>query len=81
MVQLGDHVGANLRTKQRIEIIRAPNGAGTGGTTPHVKIDSLDVSISRILTELRQANMLAHSIEVFLGDAPVCTLFPTSTKG
>lgn len=46
MVQLGDHVGANLRTKQKIDIRDAGDGKAT------VSLDSLDVSISRIRTEL-----------------------------
>ena len=78
IVQLGDHVGANLRSKQKIEIVR------TDLTTPvpaYVRIDSLDVSVSRILTELRQANLHARSVDVFIGDALVCTLFPTIPKG
>lgn len=49
VVQLGDHVGANLRTKQRIEIV--PN---VYGDPPYIEVDALDVSLSRILAELRQ---------------------------
>lgn len=43
LVQLGDYVGANLRSKQKIEIV-----------DDHVEIDALDVSVSRILAEIRQ---------------------------
>ena len=75
LVQLGDHVGANLRTKQRIEICLNPAGIAT------VQIDSLDVSISRILTELRQANVHATHVPVHYGDQLVFTLFPPVTKG
>ena len=75
MVQLGDHVGANLRTKQRIEIRRPAS------MSPYVVIDSLDVSISRILTELRQANLHVASIDVCVGESHVLTLFPPATKG
>lgn len=46
MVQLGDHVGANLRAKQRITV----EDAGGGNFAVH--IDALDVSLSRIRTEL-----------------------------
>ena len=78
VVQLGDHVGANLRSKQRIEI-RRPDLADGGH--PYVVIDSFDVSVSRILTEMRQANLHVGSIDVYVGDALVCTLFPPVTKG
>lgn len=44
IVKLGDHVGANLRTTQRITL--TPQG---------VEIDSLDVSVSRILSEIEKA--------------------------
>lgn len=47
MVQLGDFVGANLRTKQRITIHEYATGTA-------VEIDALDVSLARIYTELSQ---------------------------
>lgn len=50
VVQLGDHVGANLRTKQRIEVVRS----NYVGDPPRIEVDALDVSLSRILAELRQ---------------------------
>lgn len=79
MVQLGDHVGANLRTKQRIEIVRLPDFPNR----PYVRIDSLDVSISRILTELRQANLRVREIDVYIGEMEqhVITLYPPTSKG
>lgn len=51
VVQLGDHVGANLRHKTRIGLIR---DEATGQR--HVEVDSYDVSFSRILTDLQGAN-------------------------
>lgn len=71
LVQLGDHVGANLRTKQRIEIV-----SDGDGTPPWVEIDALDVSISRIVTELQQHAVDAQAVDVYLNtaDAPVATL-------
>lgn len=56
LVQLGDHVGANLRTKQRIDVKYPPMDP----LNPFVEIDSLDVSISRIVTELQQARISGH---------------------
>lgn len=50
LVQLGDHVGANLREKQRITII------GMGTPNLMVEVDSAEVSIARILVELDDAN-------------------------
>ena len=73
LVQLGDYVGANLRSRQKIEICR-PDLANAGH--PYVLVDSLDVSASRILTELRQANVHVHDIDVFVGDRRVFTLYP-----
>lgn len=49
VVQLGDHVGANLRTKLRIQ----PGKSATTGERI-VAVDSFDVSISRIMTELEE---------------------------
>lgn len=48
IVQLGEHVGANLRTRMRIEVVQ-PRSAGR----PTFEIDALDVSISRIVAVLR----------------------------
>jgi hypothetical protein len=47
MVQLGDYVGANLRTKMRVHVERDDTGVW-------VEIDALDVSLSRIVTSLRE---------------------------
>lgn len=70
LVQLGDHVGANLRTKQRIEILR-----DDVTLRHHVVIDSLDVSISRIFTELHQANVRGTTVGVLLDGHLVATLY------
>lgn len=69
MVQLGDFVGANLRSKQRIEVKDLRPGA-----QPYVLIDALDVSVSRIVTELRQHNVLTGQVPVFLDGSPVFTI-------
>lgn len=74
VVQLGDHVGANLRTKQKIDIRQA------GGRVT-IEIDSLDVSLSRILTQLAQTTLLAAGgkgadIPVYHGDRFVMTVRP-----
>ena len=58
LVQLGDFVGANLRSKQRIEVYE--------GSSPSVTIDAIDVSISRIVTELAQHNVRHGEVPVFL---------------
>lgn len=49
VVQLGDHVGANLRLKLRIQPMK---DAETGARM--VSVDCFDVSISRILSELQE---------------------------
>lgn len=73
MVQLGDHVGANLRSKQRIEIKHAAAG---DGHSLYVEIDALDVSVSRILTELRQHEVHRPAIGVFHEGRLVFTVYP-----
>lgn len=45
LLQLGDHVGANLRTKQRIDIEPTADSVV-------VYVDSMDVSFSRIAAEV-----------------------------
>lgn len=67
MVQLGDHVGANLRTKQKIEIHPADTGVW-------VDIDSLDVSLSRIVTELQQRGLETKGVVIRLHGADVAAL-------
>lgn len=67
MVQLGDFVGANLRSKQRIEVY--------AGSSPSVTIDALDVSISRIVTELRQHDVRHGEVPVFIGENPHRPIF------
>ena len=68
MVQLGDHVGANLRSKQRIDVHDA---AGS----PYVTIDALDVSVSRIVTELAQHNVRHGKVDVFLDGRAVFSIY------
>lgn len=65
MVQLGDFVGANLRAKQRIDVFP---------TTNHVEIDALDVSVSRIATELHQHGIRRGSVDVFFRGAIAFTV-------
>lgn len=70
VVQLGDHVGANLRTKQRIEIVWE-------GNYPTVDIDSLDVSLSRIYAQLAQAKRpITGAVNVFHNNKHVMTVYP-----
>ncbi|WP_322037939.1 hypothetical protein [Burkholderia cenocepacia] len=73
MVQLGDHVGANLRSKQKIEIKPDP----AGGVM--VVIDSLDVSMSRIVTELKQHGLSEEQlgVDIYLpgSDEMIATLY------
>lgn len=58
VVQLGDHVGANLRTKQRIDI----RIIDTAQYKISITIDSMDVSLSRIYQE----------INLFYQSTPAC---------
>lgn len=71
IVQLGDHVGANLRVKQRIDI-HEDSGSSM------VTIDSMDVSLSRILAEWKrlrpQSGQLAF--QVYHNGRMVMTVYP-----
>lgn len=73
LVQLGDYVGANLRSKQRINIEMNVSGI------VYVDIDALDVSISRIVTELQQRNLYLggqSAVTIYCKGVRVCDLFP-----
>lgn len=59
MVQLGDYVGANLCTKMRVHVERNDTGVW-------VEIDALDVSLSRIVTSLREQGIRKGWIAVEL---------------
>lgn len=80
LVQLGDYVGANLRSKQRITITPGDKGVGLHKGVPTVTIDALDVSVSRILTELAQHNVHAPAVEVFCEGHLVFTLYPNEAR-
>ncbi|MBB5509533.1 hypothetical protein [Paraburkholderia atlantica] len=68
VVHLGDHVGANLRTRMRIEIKRDRDA-------PYVEIDALDVSISRIVAVLVDRG-IDEAIDVYLKNERVATVYP-----
>jgi hypothetical protein len=70
VVQLGDHVGANLRQQQRIEI------HNVGSNLWQVEIDAMDVSLSRIVSELRRRQIRAHAVGVWLEGQLVATVYP-----
>jgi hypothetical protein len=67
MVQLGDHVGANLREKQRIEVEPTKESVV-------VYIDAMDVSLSRIATEITASQYWdlakpgVHMVQIRLGN-------------
>lgn len=71
VVQLGDFVGANLRTKMRIEVFR-PRDAGR----PYIEIDALDVSLSRIYNVLRDMGIEGQDLDVFFNGKRVATVHP-----
>jgi hypothetical protein len=68
MVQLGDYVGANLRTKTRIGLIKDRD---TG--LRRVEVDSYDVSISRILNEMQGAHWYGE-FPLLVGSDHIATL-------
>lgn len=67
VLQLGDHVGANLRTKQRIDI------EATAHCSVVAYIDALDVSLSRVIAEVNQSPLWEmckpgmHMVQIRLG--------------
>lgn len=70
VVQLGDHVGANLRHKMRIEL------HNVSGNVWQVEIDALDVSLSRIVAELQRHQIEAQAVGVWLEGRLVATVYP-----
>lgn len=66
VVQLGDHVGANLRSKQRIDVEPTRESVV-------VYIDALDVSLSRISAEVlssdhwKLAKPGVHMVQIRMG--------------
>jgi hypothetical protein len=71
LVQLGDYVGANLRTKMRVDV-RYHEGV------PYVEVDALDVSASRIVTALREAGVRSGDILVYLNSKVIATVYPAA---
>lgn len=71
LVQLGDHVGANLRTKQRIDILPI-----AGGASVKVEVDSMNVSIWRITDELKRHQIQQTAVGVWLEGRLVATVYP-----
>jgi hypothetical protein len=69
MVQLGDYVGANLRTKMRVDV-RDDRGE------VWVEVDAVDVSMSRIHTALREASVHAGVIPVLFNGKTIATVYP-----
>jgi hypothetical protein len=75
LVQLGDFVGANLRSRQKIDVVPPENGSDVVSTT----VDSLDVSIARIYAEMATAGFIDVEADVFVDGAHVATLYPKQT--
>ena len=76
VVQLGDHMGANLRSAPKLAVYPAD----AHNAFPWVEIDSLDVSISRILAAVKAAELKPRAITVFHGERAVCTLNLTNLE-
>lgn len=68
IVQLGDFVGANLRAKQKIEVIYGAD------SEVYVAVDALDVSFSRVASVLRDAGYDRGSFEIIFKNASVGTV-------
>lgn len=69
MVQLGDYVGANLRSKMRVDVRR-------DGPEVWVDVDAVDVSLSRIHTALREAGVHEGEICVRHNNVAIAVVYP-----
>ena len=69
MVQLGDYVGANLRSKQKVIFSWPPN------QRPIAAIDALDMSLSRVIAELDTLDAPTGDIDVVCKGSRVAILF------
>lgn len=74
LVQLGDHVGANLRVRMSILIKKDECGV------PWVEVDAFDVSISRIVTTLQENGVLTGEIPVVLNGERIAVVYPGRAK-
>jgi hypothetical protein len=75
LVQLGDYVGANLRSRQKIDI----GGLDASGMLT-ATVDSLDVSVARIYAEIGSAGYGGRDADVFVDGEHVATLYPTKPR-
>jgi hypothetical protein len=73
VVQLGDHVGSNLRERMRMEVKKDGQG------DVFVEIDALDVALSRVLVTLREHGYKSGEVPVLLNGQRVATVFPGRT--
>lgn len=69
MVQLGDHVGANLRIREKIEVKR--DGQGDA----YVEIDTVEQSISRIVRIAREQGVDTGELPVLIDGLRVAVIY------
>lgn len=67
VVHLGDHMGANLRTQRRVEV--------HPGNPAWAEVDALDVSLSRIISELARAGTEPGCIAITHRGLPVASIY------
>lgn len=70
MVQLGDHVGANLRVREKIDVKFDAQGE------PYVEIDSPEQSLSRIVRIMREKGVKAGEVPLLIGGLRVAVIYP-----
>jgi hypothetical protein len=70
MVQLGDHVGANLRVREKIDVKRDAQGDA------FVEIDSPEQSLSRIVRIMREEGVTAGEVPLLIGGLRVAVIYP-----
>lgn len=70
MVQLGDHVGANLRIRERIDVKRDAQGDA------YVEIDSPEQSLSRIVRIMREEGITTGEVPLLIGGLRVAIIYP-----
>jgi hypothetical protein len=70
MVQLGDHVGANLRVREKIDVKVDAQGDA------YVEIDSPEQSLSRIVRIMREKGVTKGEVPLLIGGLRVAIIYP-----
>lgn len=70
MVQLGDHVGANLRVREKIDVKKDAQGDA------FVEIDTPEQSLSRIVRIMRERGIKTGEVPLLIDGVRVAVIYP-----